>query len=529
MSKDIAFNNDSRIKLALGIKKLADAVRVTLGPQGRYVTMEKEHEKPNVANDGATVAANITLSDPLENMGMTIVREAATAANNEAGDGTTTATILAEAIVSGGVGAISAGVDPLSLRRGIQQAAQVVAQTLQAQAVAVSTKAQVAELATVSSGSALIGEKIAEALEAIGDDGVVSVEKSQNFGVNLKVRSGLMFDHGFISPAMADDAIHLEGELHEPYILLTDQILGDNFKDVVPALDEVITSGHPLLVIAEDVRGESLNALLMNRKRGTLISAAVQAPAFGDRRKTELEDIAILTGGEVISADRGLVLSDAKKSMLGRAASVQITKDTTTIIGGKGKAPAIEERCNQLRHQIEACKITYDRDVLHERLAKLSRGIAVLEVGAATESEMNETRSRIQDALSAARSASAQGLIAGGGVALVQAASALDSLTSSDADEQRGIDILRKALEAPLRALAENAGYQGSVEVQKAQAAPKGHGRDTITGEYGDMIARGITDPTKVTCTALQAAASVASLILITNAAVSTALPQETS
>ena len=527
MSKDIAFDNETRTKMAAGVNKLADAVRVTIGPKGRYVAMQKEHEKPNVSNDGATVAANVDLEDPIENMGMKIVREAAIAANNDAGDGTTTATILSDAIVSEGVRCVISGSDPLALRRGIQRAADVVADEVLKNAVEVTTREQIAEIATVSAGDRQIGEKIAEAMDAIGRDGVISVEKSQNFGIEVKILKGMMFDNGFISPYMADDPARLEGELTEPYILLTDQRLGDNFADIVPVLEEVMQSGHPLLIAAEDVRGEALNTLLMNRRRGTLTSVAVKAPALGDRRKAELEDLAILTGGEVITPDRGLTLADARKSMLGRAASVQITKDRTTILGGKGTPEAIEQRCDQLRAQIETEKIDYDRDVLRERLAKLSSGIAVMEVGAATESEMNEIRSRIQDALLATRSAAEQGLVAGGGVALLQAASALDGLVCENAEEQLGIDILRKALEVPLRALAENAGYRGDVAVEKVKELPLGQGLDCMTGEYGDMIGRGIADPAKVTVTALQAAASVASLILITNASVSEMVPEE--
>ena len=337
MSKDIAFDNETRTKMAAGVNKLADAVRVTIGPKGRYVAMQKEHEKPNVSNDGATVAANVDLEDPIENMGMKIVREAAIAANNDAGDGTTTATILSDAIVSEGVRCVISGSDPLALRRGIQRAADVVADEVLKNAVEVTTREQIAEIATVSAGDRQIGEKIAEAMDAIGRDGVISVEKSQNFGIEVKILKGMMFDNGFISPYMADDPARLEGELTEPYILLTDQRLGDNFADIVPVLEEVMQSGHPLLIAAEDVRGEALNTLLMNRRRGTLTSVAVKAPALGDRRKAELEDLAILTGGEVITPDRGLTLADARKSMLGRAASVQITKDRTTILGGKGK------------------------------------------------------------------------------------------------------------------------------------------------------------------------------------------------
>lgn len=527
MSKDIAFENEARVKLAAGVNKLADAVRVTIGPKGRYVAMEKEYAKPNVSNDGATVAANMDLEDPIENMGMKIVREAAIAANNDAGDGTTTATILADAIVSEGVRCVISGSDPLAIRRGIQKAANVVANAVREGAVEVSTREQIAEIATVSAGNREIGEKIAEALDAIGKDGVISVEKSQNFGTEVKILKGMMFENGFISPYMADNPGRMEGELTEPYILMTDQHLTDNFADIVPVLEEVMDSGHPLLIVADDVRGESLNALLQNRRRGTLISVAVKAPGLGERRKTELEDLAILTGGEVVTPDRGLTLSDARKSMLGRAASVQITKDRTTVIGGKGKPEAVEQRCIQLRGELERAKTDYDRDVLRERLSKLTNGIAVMSIGAATESETNEIRSRIQDALLATRSAAEQGLVAGGGVALLQAARVLDDVVCDNPEEQLGIDILREALKAPLRALADNAGYEGSVEVEKAMTQPHGVGLDCATGEYGDMVAMGIADPTKVTCTALQAAASVASLILITDASVSDVVPEK--
>lgn len=525
--KDLAFDNETRAKLAAGVNKLAEAVRVTIGPKGRYVAMEKEHAKPNLSNDGATVAANVDLEDPVENMGMKIVREAAIAANNDSGDGTTTATILADALVSEGVKCVMAGSDPLALRRGIQKAADVVADAVLENAIEVTTREQIAEIATVSAGDREIGEKIGEALDAVGRDGIVSVEKAQTFGIEVKVLQGMMFDHGFISPHMADDPGRMEGELTEPYILMTDQRLADNFNDVVPVLEEVMNSGHPLLIAADDVRGESLNALLMNRRRGTLNSVAVKAPSLGDRRKAELEDLAILTGGEVITPDRGLTLADARKSMLGRAASVQIFKDRTIVIGGKGKKDAIELRCNQLRNEIGQTKVKYDQDVLRERLAKLSGGIAVMNVGAATETEMNEIRSRIQDALLATRSAADQGLVAGGGVALVQAGAALDGLACEDADEQLGVDILRKALEAPARAIADNAGFEGKLVVEKIKTLPQGEGLDSKTGEYGDMISRGIADPAKVTTTALHSAASVASLILITNASVSEFVPEE--
>ncbi len=527
MAKDIAFNNETRTKLATGVAKLTDAVKVTIGPQGRYVSMQKEHAKPNVSNDGATVAANVDLEDPIENIGMKIVREAAIAANNEAGDGTTTATILANAIVSEGVHCVASGSDPIALRRGIQRAADAVVAEICASATKVSTREQIAKIASISAGDEHIGEIIAEAMDTIGLDGVVSVEQSQTFGIELDFLKGMMFEQGFISPYMADDMGRLEGELTEPYILMTDQKLSDNFNDIVPVLEEVIKSQHPLLVVADDVRGEALASFLENRRRGSLRSVAVKAPSYGDRRGPELEDLAILTGGEVITPDHGLALSDARKSMLGRAASVQISKDRTVVIGGKGKAEAIEQRCNQLRAEAEQTRITYDRDVLRERIAKLSNGIAVVHVGAATESEMNEIRSRIQDALLATRSAIEQGLVAGGGAALIHAASVLDALECSDADEQLGVEILRKALQAPLYELAENTGLNGGIAVEKVKTLPKNYGLNCLTGEYGDMLNWGITDPTKVVCTALQAAASVASLILITNASVTEAIKKK--
>ena len=507
MAKEIAYDNETREKLATGVAKLADAVRVTIGPKGRYVGITKKGERhPNVSNDGATVAAHVGAYDHVEKMGLQVVREAATAANNEAGDGTSTATLLADAIVREGVRYVTAGNDPLALRRGIQKAADVASDELLKAATQVTTR-----------------EQIAEALDEIGQDGVISVEKSTKFGIDLEVKKGMLFDRGFISPYMADDMGSMTGELEQPYILITDQRLADNFKDVVPVLEEVMQSGHPLLIVADDVRGESLNSLLMNRQKGTLISAAVMCPGAEERRKAELEDMAILTGGEVISPERGLSLADAKKSMLGRAASVQITKSRTLIIGGKGKQEAIEKRCEAIRNELKTPHSDYELDVMRERLAKLSGGIAVMSVGAATETEMNEIRSRIQDALRATRSAASQGLLAGGGVALIQASKALDQVEVANEEERFGVDILRKALEEPMRALCSNAGYNGDVEVAKALEAQPGFGLDCETGEYGDMISMGVADPAKVTVTALQAAASVASLILITNCSITEA------
>ncbi len=579
MAKEISYDNETRQKMAAGVAKLADAVRVTLGPRGRYVAMTKKGERhPNLTNDGAMVASHVSEEDRTARAGLEVVRQAAIAANNEAGDGTSTATVLADAIVREGVRYVAAGSDPLALRRGIQAAADAVAEELLAGAQQVTTRDQMAEIATVSSGDAEIGGLIADALEEIGLDGVISVEKSNSFGLSLDVKRGMLFDRGFISPYMADDMGKMTGELHQPYILITDQRLADNFRDVVPVLEEVIDSGHPVLIVADDVRGESLNALLTNRERGVLTSVAVTAPGAEERRKAELEDMAILTGGEVITPDRGLALTDARKSMLGRAQDVQITKDRTLIIGGKGKADAVEARCEAIRAELAKPHSEYDAGVLRERLAKLTGGIAVLSVGAATETEMNEIRSRIQDAIRATRSAAEQGLLAGGGVALVQASRVIDGLdlagageaagcseaaaagaagadgdaagaasadgelasgsaggnasgvagaTATSDDVRHGAEILRRALEEPLRALCANAGYDGNVEVERARAAEPGCGLNCETGERGNMIAMGVADPAKVTVTALQAAASVASLILITECAVVEAADSE--
>lgn len=520
MAKDILFSNDARTNLAEGVNKMAEAVRVTIGPKGRYVAMQKDR-KANISNDGATVAANIELENRTQNVGMQVVREAAIAANNEAGDGTTTATILADALVREGVRAISAGTDPLALRRGIQRAADAACATILERATPVETRAQYAEIATVSSGDAEIGEKIADAFDEIGTHGVISVEKSQVMGLSLNFLHGIVFDRGFISPQMADDMGLLTGELHQPYILITSERLSDNIHDIVPVLEQVIESGHPLLVVADDVRGEALSTLLTNRARGTLINAAVQCPGAEERRKAELEDLAVFTGGEVISPDRGLHLADATKAMLGRAEQVQITQKRTLIVGGKGKQDAIDARCAAIKKQLEAKALTeYERGVLEERLAKLQGHIAVMSVGAATESEMEEMRSRIQDALRAVRSAADEGLVAGGGVALLQAASALEHVKTENSEEAQGVNIMRRALEEPLRALAANGGMDGSVAVSRVRELPQGQGINFANGQVGDMIELGVADPAKVTCTAIAAAASVASMILITECAV---------
>ena len=523
MAKEIAYDNETREKLATGVAKLADAVRVTIGPKGRYVGITKKGERhPNVSNDGATVAAHVGAYDHVEKMGLQVVREAATAANNEAGDGTSTATLLADAIVREGVRYVTAGNDPLALRRGIQKAADVASDELLKAATQVTTREQMAEIATVSSGDPEIGAKIAEALDEIGQDGVISVEKSTKFGIDLEVKKGMLFDRGFISPYMADDMGSMTGELEQPYILITDQRLADNFKDVVPVLEEVMQSGHPLLIVADDVRGESLNSLLMNRQKGTLISAAVMCPGAEERRKAELEDMAILTGGEVISPERGLSLADAKKSMLGRAASVQITKSRTLIIGGKGKQEAIEKRCEAIRNELKNPHSDYELDVMRERLAKLSGGVAVLKVGAATEVEMKEKKLRIEDALNATRAAVEEGIVAGGGTAYVNAIASVEKLLAeTEGDEKTGVSIIAKALTEPMRQIATNAGIDGSVVLENVKKADKvGYGFDAYNETYVDMISAGIVDPTKVTRSALENAASIAATLLTTESLV---------
>ena len=519
--KDIAFGSSAREGLAAGQHELARAVGVTLGPRGRYVAWTpKDGRTPCLSNDGAMVAANVDLPDPLQNVGMKVVREAAMAANLGSGDGTTTATVLADALVDGGVRAVAAGADPLALRRGMKRACATVVEALRASAQPVRTAQELAEVAVVAAGDEKIGRTVADALDSVGAEGVVSVEKSNVLGVSHEVRKGMMWGFGFISPQMADDMGAMVAELHQPYILITDQRLADNFDDVIPVLEEVAKSGHPLLICADDVRGLSLKSLLANNAQNKLRVVAVKAPGLGERRRNEAEDLAVLTGGTFVTESQGLRLKDATKAMLGRAESAIITKDSTVVIGGKGKQPAVDERRAYLRAQLEGTVAGEDHDVLRERLGKLSGGIAVISVGAATEAEQNEIRSRIQDALRAARSAAEEGLVAGGGVALAQAAAALDLAAFDDGDERRGAELLREAAWAPAKRIAANAGFDPQVAAARIAAAPQGEGLDAITGEYGPMMARGIADPAKVVRTALESAVSVAALILVTEAAV---------
>lgn len=526
MAKEIKFEADARSGMANGVKKLADAVKVTLGPKGRYVALERSFGAPLVTNDGVTVAREVELEDPVENMGAQLVREAAVKTNDVAGDGTTTATLLADVIVGEGLRNVTAGADALGIRRGIAKATDAVVDAIKADATEITTKDQIANVGTISAGDPAIGEKIAEAMDIVGKDGAISVEESQtSFGIDVEVVQGMQYDRGYISPYMATDSERMEAVLQDPYILLTDLKI-TSVQDLVPLLEGIMKSGRPLLIVAEDVEGEALGTLLLNKLRGTLNVVAIKAPGFGDRRARILEDIAVVTGGKVVSKDFGMTLADITADALGTAKTVKVSKDATVIVDGAGDKAAIEARVNQMKSELEHIESDFDREKLQERLAKLAGGVAVLKVGAATESELKEMKSRIEDALQATRAAVEEGIVAGGGVALINAISALDDLEVANGDEQVGVDIIRKALEAPMRAIATNAGFEGSVVVEKAKALAKGEGCNFANGEIGNMIEMGVNDPVKVTRTALQSAASVAGLILITEATINE-IPKE--
>ena len=510
---------DARSALAAGVNKLADAVKVTLGPKGRYVALEKSYGAPLITNDGVTVAKEVELEDPIENMGAQLVREVAVKTNDVAGDGTTTATLLADVIVSEGLRNVTAGADALGIRRGIQKATDAVVEAIKADATPVSTKEQIANVGTISAGDAEIGEKIAEAMDAVGKDGAISVEESQTFGIDMDIVEGMQYERGYISPYMATDMEKMEAVLSDPYILLTDQKV-TNIQDMVPLLEEIMKSGRPLFIVAEDVEGEALATILLNKLRGTFNCVAIKAPGFGDRRKRILEDIAAVTGAQVIDKDFGMTMADARIDMLGHAKTVKVTKDSALIVDGAGDKKAIDDRIGQIKAELERVDSDFDREKLQERLAKLSGGVAVLKVGAATESELKEKKSRIEDALQATRAAVEEGIVAGGGVALVGALPALDKVEAADKDEEVGVAIIRKALEAPMRAIAQNAGFEGSVVVERVKGMATGEGLNCANGEYGNMIEMGVNDPVKVTRTALQSAASVAALILITEATI---------
>ncbi len=526
-AKDINFGTDARTRLAKGVNTLADAVTTTMGPKGRYVALQRSYGAPTITNDGVSVAKEIELKDPVENMGAQLVKEVATKTNDTVGDGTTTATLLAQVLVNEGLRNVAAGANPIAMRRGIDKAVDAVVKKMVASATTISTKKQIAAVGTISAADPEIGEKIADAMEIVGKDGVITVDESQTFGIDIDTVEGMQFDKGYISPYFATDNENMTAELKDPYILMTDQKIS-NIQDILPILEAVSKQGAPLLIIAEDVDGEALATLILNKLRGTLNIAAVKAPGYGDRRKRMLEDIAIVTGGQVAMKELGVNLSDVTAEMLGRAKSVKITKDNTTIVGGYGSKDAIHERVAQIKNEIENTTSDFDKEKLQERLAKLAGGVAVIKVGAATEVELKEIKHRIEDALQATRAAVEEGIVAGGGVAFLEAASALDDVECADADEKIGADIVRKALEAPVKTIASNAGYEGSVVVEKIKSLPEGEGLNSATGEWGNMIDMGVLDPVKVTRVTLQNAASVASLILITEATV-TDVPKDTT
>ena len=522
--KELKFNEDARRSLERGVNILADAVKVTLGPKGRYVVLDKKFGAPTITNDGVTIAREIELEDVFENQGAQLVREVATATNDVAGDGTTTATVLAQAIVHEGMKNVAAGANPMGLKRGIETAVDAVVENLKEQSKDVSGREDIARIATVSSREREIGDVIADAIEKVGKDGVVNVEEGQTLGLELEFTEGMQFDKGYLSPYMVTDPERMEAVLEDPFVLIANSKIGA-VKDLLPVLEQVIQSGKPLLIVAEDVEGESLATIVVNKLRGTFQAVAVKAPGFGDRRKRMLEDIAILTGGEVITEELGLKLENTKVSQLGHARRVVIDKDTTTIIDGAGESDAIKGRIKQLKSEIENTDSDFDREKLQERLAKLSGGVAVVKVGASTETEMKEKKHRVEDALQAARAALEEGQVPGGGVALINAAEAVrdDVIGKLEGDEKTGAQIIIRALEEPLRQLAYNAGLEGSVVVQQVRGAEKGFGLNVETGEVEDLLKSGIGDPTMVTRSALQNAASIAKNILTTEAIVAEA------
>jgi chaperonin GroEL len=522
--KELKYSSEARKSLEAGVDAVANAVKVTLGPKGRYVVLDKKFGAPTITNDGVTIAREIEVEDVFENQGAQLVREVATATNDVAGDGTTTATVLAQAIVRQGLKNVAAGANPLALKRGIEKAVDQVVANIASQSKEVSGKDQIARVATISAGDEEIGDVIADAIEKVGKDGVVNVEEGQTFGMDLEFTEGMQFDKGYISPYMVTDQDRMEATLEDPYILIANQKIG-SVRDVLPVLEAVIQSGKPLLIIAEDVEGESLATLVVNKLRGTFTGVAVKAPGFGDRRKRMLEDIAILTKAEVITEEMGLKLENTQVSQLGHARRVVVGKDNTTIVDGAGDAEAIKGRINQIKAEVENTDSDFDREKLQERLAKLSGGVAVVKVGAATETEMKEKKHRVEDALQATRAALEEGIVPGGGVALLQASAAVSvdgdgASTDGSDDERTGARIVLRALEEPLRQIAENAGLEGSVVVNDVRKAKTGEGLNAATNEIVDLVAAGVIDPAMVTRSALQNAASIAKNILTTEAIV---------
>jgi chaperonin GroEL len=521
--KELKFNEDARRSLERGVNILADAVRVTLGPKGRYVVLDKQYGAPTITNDGVTIAREIEVENAFENQGAQLVREVATATNDVAGDGTTTATILAQAIVREGLKNVAAGANPMGLKRGIETAVDAVVEDLNKQSKNIDGKEDIARVASISSRERSIGDVIADAIEKVGKDGVVNVEEGQTFGLELEFTEGMQFDKGYLSPYMITDPERMEAVLDDPYILVANQKIGA-VKDLLPVLEQVIQAGRPLLIVSEDVEGESLATIVVNKLRGTFTAVAVKAPGFGDRRKRMLEDIAILSGAEVITEEMGLKLENTKLSQLGRARKVVVDKDSTTIVDGAGDAEGIKGRIKQLKSEIENTDSDFDREKLQERLAKLAGGVAVIKVGAATETEMKETKHRVEDAVQATRAALEEGIVPGGGVALLNAADAVKKdVEKLEGDERTGAQIVLKALEEPVRQLAANAGLEGSVTVNEVRSAPAGHGLNVEDGEVEDLVKAGIIDPTMVTRSALQNAASIAKNILTTEAIVAEA------
>ena len=525
MAKQVVHGEDSRAAILRGVNQLADAVKVTLGPKGRNVVIDKKFGSPTITKDGVTVAKEIELKDTLENMGAQMVREVASKTSDVAGDGTTTATVLAQAIFKEGVRTVAAGANPMALKRGIEKAVTAVVDEVHKQAKPVSGDA-IAQVGTVSAnGDKTIGTIIAEAMDKVGKDGVITVEESKTMDTMLEVVEGMQFDRGYLSPYFVTDADRMEAVLDEPFILINEKKIS-NMRDLLPILEQVAKMGRPMLIIAEDVEGEALATLVVNKLRGTLNVAAVKAPGFGDRRKAMLEDIAVLTGGKVISEDLGIKLEAITLEDLGRAKKVTIDKDNTTIVEGAGAGEAIDGRVKTIRNQIEETSSDYDREKLQERLAKLVGGVAVIKVGAATETEMKEKKARVEDAMHATRAAVEEGIVAGGGVALVRASNVLDTLEGDDSDETVGINIVRRAIEEPLRQIAANAGMEGAVVVGKVREGGDSFGFNAATEKYEDLVAAGVIDPAKVTRTALQNAASIAGLMLTTEAMIAD-VPEE--
>ncbi|MFP4088838.1 MAG: chaperonin GroEL [Cyclobacteriaceae bacterium] len=516
MAKEIYFNTNARDRVKKGVDKLANAVKVTLGPKGRNVVIDKKFGAPTVTKDGVSVAKEIELKDAIENMGAQLVKEVASKTADDAGDGTTTATVLAQAIFSNGIKNVAAGANPMDLKRGIDKAVEAIVAELRKQSKTIETSKEIAQVASISANNdEEIGQMIAQAMDKVGKDGVITVEEAKGTETEVKTVEGMQFDRGYLSPYFVTDTERMEANLESPFILIYDKKIS-SMKELLPVLEGVAQTGRPLLIIAEDVDGEALATLVVNKIRGSLKIAAVKAPGFGDRRKAMLEDIAILTGGTVISEERGYKLENATLDYLGTAEKINIDKDNTTIVNGAGKPEEIQARVKQIKQQIENTTSDYDREKLQERLAKLSGGVAILYIGAATEVEMKEKKDRVDDALHATRAAVQEGVVAGGGVALVRAISALEDLTTENADQNTGVGIIRLALEAPLRVIVENAGQEGSVVIQKVREGKDDYGYNARTDQYENLFAAGVIDPTKVTRLALENAASIASLLLTT-------------